>query len=335
MLKEIKKELLEHPKHIVELLEVFEFAHIKLSCKAIRFARDEHGGQNISIRLDNNDYLNVVDFAKNVHLDIFSYIMQEKNVTFREVLQQTKNILGLDNNWRPPQRRALFGGLYERILKPSKDIDVKTYDESVLDKYEQCGNVRFLRDGISLEAQKFWNIRFSAEDNSIIIPVYNEYGDLIGAKARINREPREEELKYYYPIATYASQTLWGYANNYQYLYGNDVFVVESEKSVMQAWDFGVRNIVGLASNSLSEKQAKLLLQLQPKRIILAMDEGLDFALIKRNADTIKEVGSLLMPEIWYWDWTQNLDANSKDSPTDNGKEVFEEIVNEQLVRIY
>ena len=335
MLKEIKKELLEHPKSIVELLEIFEFAHIKLSCKAIRFARDEHGGQNISIRLDNNDYLNVVDFAKNVHLDIFSYIMQEKNVTFREVLQQTKNILGLDNNWRPPQRKSLFGGLYDRILKPSKDIELKTYDESVLDQYERCGNVRFLKDGISLEAQKFWNIRFSVEDNRIIIPIRNEFSEIVGAKGRYNGDVDKDVPKYLYTIPVAMSQTLYGYSENYQYLYGNDVVLVESEKSVMQAWDFNVRNIVALGSHSISEKQARLLLQLQPKRIILAMDEGLEFDYIKRNADVIKNFYGMLSPEIWYWDSTIDIDVGFKCSPTDMGKRKFNEILNEQLVRIY
>ena len=335
MLSEIKKMLLERPEAIVELLEEFGFAHINHRTREIRCGRDEKGGSNISIRLEQNDYLNVNDFARGLRLDIFSYIMQEKNVSFREVLQQTKQILNLDNEWRPQQRRSLFGGVYENILRPHKEIKLKTYDESVLDAYERCGNLRFLRDGISLSAQEFWGIRFSVEDNAIIIPIRNEYGELVGAKARINWNPSEDESKYYYPIPVAMSQLLYGYAENYSYLYGNEIVVVESEKSVCQAYDFGVRNVVALGSHSLSEKQIKLLLQLQPKRIVLAMDEGLNFDFIKRNADMIKNFGLILMPEIWYWDSSQNIDVNSKDSPTDNGKEMFEEIMNEQLVRIY
>lgn len=335
MINDIKEQLLKNPEAIVELLETFEFAHISLRTREIRFARDDNGGPNISIKLCNNTYLNVSDFARGVYLDIFSYIIQEKNVTFREVLQATKKILNLSDSWQPTQRKSLFGGIYQNILRPRQDIQLKTYDEDVLDQYERRGNLRFLRDGISLESQKFWNIRFSIEDNAIIIPIYNEYGDLVGAKARINWNPNEDESKYYYAIPTAMSQLLYGYSANYSHMYGNEIIVVESEKSVMQAWDLGVRNIVALGSNSLSEKQTKLLLQLQPKRIVLAMDEGLEFDIIKRNADMIKNFGSILMPEVWYWDSTQNLDISSKDSPTDNGKEVFEEIINEQLVRIY
>ena len=95
----------------------------------------------------------------------------------------------------------------------------------------------------------------------------------------------------------------------------------------MQAWDFGVRNIVALASHSLSEKQVKLLLQLQPKRIVLAFDEGLEFKHVQRNADVIKNFCTMFMPEIWYWDSTIDLDIDLKSSPTDMGKEKFEEIM--------
>ena len=335
MLNEIKEKLVENPEKLVELLENFSFEHINHRNTEIRFARSDSGGANISIRLKNNPYCVVFDWSRGVTTDIISYIIQEKNVEFREVLQTTKKILGLGNDWRPQQKCELFGGIYRNITRPNKEIQLKTYNESALIQYERCGNLRFLRDGISLDAQKFWGIRFSVEDNRIIIPIRNEYSDLVGAKGRLNDDDDEENPKYLYTIPVAMSQLLYGYSENYQYLYGNDVILVESEKSVMQAWDFGVRNIVALGSHSLSEKQTKLLLQLQPKRIIIAMDEGLEFEHTKRNADMIKNFGGMLAAEIWYWDSDQDLDILPKSSPTDSGKTKFEEIMEEQLVRIY
>jgi DNA primase len=256
-------------------------------------------------------------------------------VEFREVLQNTKKILGLGNDWRPRKKKSLFGGVYENIARQNKELQLKVYDESVLNKYEKCSNLRFLRDNISIASQKFWDVRFSIEDNRIIIPIRNEYSEIVGAKGRLNGDADEENPKYLYTIPVAMSQLLYGYSENYQYLYGNDVILVESEKSVMQAWDFGVRNIVALGSHSLSEKQTKLLLQLQPKKIIIAMDEGLEFEHTKRNADMIKNFCGMLTPEIWYWDADQDLDIESKSSPTDIGRAKFDEIMEEQLVRIY
>lgn len=335
MLSEIKEQLLEQPDAIIEILEHFDFEHITLSNREIRFARDHKGGKNISIRLERNECLYVSDWARAVSADIFSYIIQEKGVTFREVIQKTKQVLNLSNDWKPKQKHQLFGGIYSNVTCSNKEIRLKTYDENMLDQYEQCGNLKFLHDGISLEAQRFWDVRFSIECNSIIIPIRNEYGDLVGAKARINWCPQEGESKYYYPVPVQMSQVLYGYAENYQYLYGNDVVLVESEKSVMQAWSFGVRNVVALGSHSLSEKQSKLLLQLQPKRIIIAMDEGLDLEQTQHNADTIKNLCTMFIPEIWYWDSDQDLDIDPKSSPTDIGKDKYKEIMQEQLVRIY
>lgn len=335
MLSEIKEELLKNSDAIIELLEYFEFAHIKPSTREIRFARDDQGGLNISIRLENNENVYVNDYARGVSKDIFSYIIQEKSVTFRDVIQKTKQALGLSNDWRPQKRKSLFGGIYDDISRPNREIKLKVYDDTILNQYEKFGNLMFLRDGISLEAQQFWDIRFSVVDDAIIIPVRNEYAELVGAKARINRDPQENESKYYYPINFPSSQVLYGYSENYQHLYGNDVIIVESEKSVCQGWCFDAKNIVALGNNSISEKQVKLLLQLQPRRIIIALDEGLEFEQTQKNADMIKNFCTMFMPEIWYWDSTIDLDIDLKSSPTDMGKEKFEEIMKEQLVRIY
>lgn len=335
MLNKIKEQLIEQPEKLIELLENFGFEHINHRGSEVRFARSDYGGANISIRLKDNPYCCVSDWSRGVNTDIISYIIQEKNVEFRDVLRATKRILNLSNDWYPQQRKLLFGGIYENIARQHREIKLRTYDDSILDQYLKYSNLMFLNDGISLAAQKFWDIRYSVMDNRIIIPIRNEYSDLVGAKGRLNGVPNDDEPKYIYSIPVMSSQLLYGYSENYQYLYGNDIIVVESEKSVMQAWDFGVRNIVALGSNSLSEKQVKLLLQLQPKRIIIAMDEGLDFSQTQRNADMIKNFSSIFAPEIWYWDSDQDLDINPKSSPTDMGKEKFEEIMEEQLVRIY
>lgn len=335
MLNDIKEMLIEHPDKLVDLLEKFGFEHINHRNTEIRFARSDSGGANISIRLKNNPYCCVSDWSRGVSTDIISYIIQEKFVEFRDVIQTAKKILNLSDDWRPQQKKSLFNGIYDNISCRNNEVKLRTYDESILDNYKQIGNLRFLRDGISLAAQRFFDIRFSVEDNAIILPLHNECGDLIGVKARVNGVPQEGESKYYYPCPTQVSQTLYGYSKNYEYLYGNDVIVVESEKSVAQGYTFNIRNIVALGSSAVSEKQSKMLLQLQPKRIILAFDEGLAFEQIQRNADMIKSCRSMFETEIWYWDSTIDLDVGLKCSPTDMGKEKFEEIMAEQLVRIY
>ena len=332
MLSEIKKELIKNPEAIIEILEHFDFTHIKPTSREIRFARNWQGGRNISIRLERNECLYTNDYARGVSADFFQYIIQEKNVTFREVLQKTKQVLDLSDDWHPQEKKSLFGGIYNNILRPNRDIVLKTYDESVLDKYEKCGNLRFLRDGISLEAQRFWNIRFSVEDNAIIIPIHNEYGELIGVKARINRDPKEGESKYYYPIPVAVSNTLYGYSANYQYLYGADtVYVGESEKFCQQLYTMGIRNCVSIGSHTISEKQSKMLLQLQPKSITFMLDDGLDLVETKKNADIIKNTSPIFNVPIYFFDYRDCLELGAKDSPSDHGIKVWNKIIENNI----
>lgn len=335
MLNEIKKELLKNPDAIVKLLEYFDFAHIKPSSRDIRFARDESGGLNISIKLENNENIYVNDFARGIAKDIFSYIIAEKNVTFRDVIQYTKKVLNLSDDWRPRHYQLLFGGFYNNTSRKNKEVKLKVHDDTILDQYERCGNLRFLRDGIGLEAQRFWDIRFSIADDAIIIPIRNEYGELVGAKARINRDPEENESKYYYPINFPSGQVLYGYSDNYQYLYGADtVYIGESEKFCQQLYTMGIRNCVSIGSHTLSERQAKLLLQLSPKSITFMLDDGLDLSETKKNADMIKSVSSMKQIDVYFFDHTDCLALGHKDSPSDHGIEVWNEIIENNIKHI-
>ena len=335
MLNKIKETLIEQPDNLVRLLEDFGFEHINHRGSEIRFARDWQGGSNISIRLKNNPYCCVSDWSRGVSTDIISYIIKEKSVDFRCVLQTAKKILSLSDDWRPQQRSLLFNGIYDNLSCHNNEIKLKTYDESILNNYKKNGNLRFLRDGISLEAQRFFDIRFSVEDNAIIIPLHNEFGDLTGAKARINWVPEEDESKYYYPIAAPASQMLYGYSKNYEYLYGADtIYIGESEKFCMQLYTMGIRNCVSIGSHTLSEKQAKLLLQLQPKSITFMLDEGLDLMETKRNADVLKSVSGMMQVDVYFFDHTECLEIGPKDSPSDHGKEVWDEIINNYIKNI-
>jgi DNA primase len=333
MVGDIKKLMLESPNEtIIPLLESFGFAHILPRNNAIRFARSEEGGRNISIRLQDNEYLNVHDFVTSVHQDIFSYICTEKGVTFREVLCKAKEILKLDDTWRPSKKKLLFGGIYNNIGKNTSS-ELKTYDESILDEYQRQGNLRFLRDGISLATQKFYNVGFDVITNRVIFPWRDEHGSIVAIKGRLNEDIiSEDDCKYLYLYPANISKCLYNYSESYQYLYGADtLFVGEAEKFCMQLHSMNVRNCVAVGSHSISEYQAKLMLGLNVKEIVLMFDEGLPLEEIKKNADTIRRCAVMRQVNIKWFDYRDCITIGSKDSPTDGGKEIWDEIVQENI----
>ena len=330
MIQELKKQLLENPENICTLLEEFDFAHITLKRNEIRFARNSDGGPNIRIRL-NDEYLNVTDYVNSIHTDIIGYIIKEKHTDFRSVLSAIKRILNLSDDWRPQSRHLIFGGVYEHIIHRT-DSSPKTYDESILDEYLKVPNERFQRDNISLEAQMKFGIGYDVGTDRITIPIRDQHGSLMGIKGRRNHETdNEEDPKYLYLVPCQMSKTLFGYSTNYSSMYGRTVMIFESEKSVLQCASYGYHNAVALGSNSLSEYQAKMILSLNPQKVIFMLDSDLPLENTKRNIDMLRSVAIMRDLQINYFDWTECLELPAKASPSDEGKEVFEYILAENI----
>ena len=333
MIQELKKQLLENPENICTLLEEFDFAHITLKRNEIRFARNSDGGQNIRIKLENNNYLNVTDYARSEHCDIVSYIIKEKHTDFRTILTAIKRILNLSDDWRPQSnKREIFGGIYSRIINKTKP-QPKVYDESILNDYPKVGNTRFLKDHLSLESQRRFEIMYNVETDRIVIPIRNTFGDLCGTKCRRNYDTdNEDDPKYIFEYPCQKSLILYGAYQNYPWLYGSDkIFIFEAEKSVIAADSYGYQNAVSIMGNVLSEYQAKELLSLNAKEYCFMLDEGLDPEITYKNTQTLKSLATMREFKITWFDWRNSLSIGEKESPTDGGKDNFYYILNNEI----
>ena len=333
MLKEIKKELLDNPEKLKELLEYFNFYNVHIHQSYISFGRaQDTSKKSIVVRLEKNDYLYVTDYARNISKDLFSYISEQRLVDFKDIIGVVRNILGIDDFGLFNESRGIFGGFYEKIRKRS-EYSVRTYDESVLDKYIPLANKRFIDDNISIAAQQFFGIRYDVESQGIVIPIHNQIGELIGAKVRCNYEVQDGEMKYYYLIPCQASQTLYGYSQNYNYLTNNIIYIYEAEKSIMQCFSYGIRNCVALGSGSISRKQVRMLLELNPKKIIFMHDVGYDLENILRNINMVKNYSRFSEVELGYWDFFDRLYDN-KVSASDLGKKELLRIMDTEIKMI-
>ena len=333
MLKEIKKELLDSPEKLKELLEYFNFYNVHIHQSYISFGRaQDTSKKSIVVRLEKNDYLYVTDYARNISKDLFSYISEQRLVDFKDIIGVVRNILGVDDFSLFNESRGIFGGFYEKIRKRS-EYSVRTYDESILDKYIPLANKRFVDDNISIAAQQFFGIRYDVESQGIVIPIHNQIGELIGVKVRCNYEVQDGEMKYYYLIPCQASQTLYGYSQNYNYLTNNIIYIYEAEKSIMQCFSYGIRNCVALGSGSISRKQVRMLLELNPKKIIFMHDVGYDLENILRNINMVKNYSRFSEVELGYWDFFDRLYDN-KVSASDLGKKELLRIMDTEIKMI-
>ena len=333
MLKEIKKELLDNPEKLKDLLEHFNFYNVHIHQSYISFGRaQDTSKKSIVIRLEKNDYLYVTDYARNISKDLFTYISEQRLVDFKDIITVVRSILGIDDFSLFNESCGIFGGFYEKIRKRN-EYSLRTYDESVLDKYIPLANKRFIKDNISIIAQQFFGIRYDVESQGIVIPIHNQIGELIGAKVRCNYEVQDGEMKYYYLIPCQMSQTLYGYSQNYNYLVNNVIYIFESEKAVMQCFSYGIRNCVALGSGSISRKQVRMLLELNPKKIIFMHDVGYDLENILRNINMVKNYSRFSEVELGYWDFFDRLYDN-KVSASDLGKKELLRIMDTEIKMI-
>ena len=333
LLKEIKKELLDNPEKLEELLEYFNFYNIHIHQSYISFGRAiDSSKKSIVIRLEKNDYLYVSDYARNINQDLFTYISEQRLVDFKDIISVVRKILKIDDFsiFREPQ--GIFGGFYEKIRKKN-EYTCRTYDESILNKYVALANMRFIRDNITIDAQQFFNIRYDVESQGIVIPIYNQVGELMGVKVRCNYDVQDGEMKYYYLIPCQMSHTLYGYSQNYNYLVNNVIYIFESEKSVMQCYSYGIRNCVALGSGSISRKQVQMLFELNPQKIIFMHDVGFDLENILRNINIVKSYSKFSEVELGYWDYFDRL-YDDKVSASDLGKKELLRIIDNEIQMI-
>lgn len=331
MLKEIKKELIINPDRLKEFLEYFKFYNITIHQSYISFGRSEYSSKkSIVIKLENNPCLCVKDYARNINQDLFGYISSQKMVQYTDILSVARKVLGINGCYRHFENQGIFGGFYERIKRKNTN-KIHIYEEALLDKYRRCGNLRFLQDNISLEAQKFFNIRYDPESQGIVIPIYSQNGQLMGVKVRCNYDTRDGELKYYYLIPCAMSQTLYGYSHNYSYLAGSTVYIFESEKSVLQCYSYGIRNCVALGSGSISRRQVQMLFSLNPEKLVFMHDTGFSIESIKRNISLVKAYSRFSNIKTGYWDYS-GKGYKDKISPSDLGKEKLMQIIKEEIL---
>ena len=325
--------MLDNPEKLEELLEYFNFYNIHIHQSYISFGRAiDSSKKSIAIRLEKNDYLYVSDYARNINQDLFTYISEQRLVDFKDIISVVRKILKIDDFsiFREPQ--GIFGGFYEKIRKKN-EYTCRTYDESILNKYVALANMRFIRDNITIDAQQFFNIRYDVESQGIVIPIYNQVGELMGVKVRCNYDVQDGEMKYYYLIPCQMSQTLYGYSQNYNYLVNNVIYIFESEKSVMQCYSYGIRNCVALGSGSISRKQVQMLFELNPKKIIFMHDVGFDLENILRNINIVKSYSRFSEVELGYWDYFDRL-YDDKVSASDLGKKELLRIMDTEIKMI-
>lgn len=333
MINEIKEKLINNPIHIKNILEYYEFASISVNSHEIRCGIDKESNKtSIRIKLKNNQFLYVTDYGRGLNCDLINFIIKSRNVEFKEVINVIKNEIGI-NSFTYTKRKSIFGGFYNKIKsRKTNSIELKTYDENILNQYLHKYNLMFFRDGISFETQKKFKIGLDTLSQRITCPWWSFDGQLVGITGRYIGDYEVDNTLKWCPVIPHAkSQTLYGYTENYQYLQGcEELYIFESEKGVMQLDSMDIHTGIALGGNSIHYPQIIHIIGLQPQKIIFGYDESLEEEIILSQINKLKSMIKFYDIKLGYIVDYENkiLPKDSKMSPTDLGKDSFLELKN-------
>lgn len=219
--------------------------------------------------------------------------------------------------------------------------ELPTYPKGILEMFQKYYPVEWLNDGISCEAMDKYDIRYSSSWNKIIIPHFNAAGAMIGIRGRALNPQEAEEFGKYVPVQIEGkwyshplSLNLYGLDKNKENIKRTGkAYLFEAEKSVLQLEGFDMINCgVATCGSNLNKYQIKLLMkECSPREIIVCYDneeEGKSDKYFNKLYEMCKKYSNYANMSFIY---DRKGLSKLKDSPSDNGQEVFEQLLKSRV----
>jgi hypothetical protein len=237
----------------------------------------ESGRNPTSVKVNENN-LSATCFSTNLKGDLITLVQSKIYTSFPNTIRKIAEIVDFKDTERV-EYSLPFGGFYKKIAKLRDDeyLDLETYSEDILNRFEIIPNKLFHEDGILPEVQQKFNIGYDSVTGRIAVPWRSFSGEVAGVMGRLNkRELTDEDVKWFPIIPFPKSKTLYGFVENYSSIVEKRLVMIgESEKFSLQCCSQGLNVGIGLGGSFISEIQANHIKSLFPNTIIIGMDEGL------------------------------------------------------------
>lgn len=241
---------------------------------------------------------------------------------------------------------------YDRIqnieLGKKKEVTLKEYDDTILSRFNYDIKIRpWLDEGISQEALNQAKIGFYPGGDQITIPHFDINGRFVGLRGRTlckeegelygkYRPLRVNKVMYNHPLGMNL-YNLNNSKNNIPIVKKAIVFEGEKSSLLYQSY-FGLENDISVAccGSSLSAYQVQLLLDCGAEEIIVAFDRQFqeigdkEFKHLKSNLLKLYNKYKNFVNISFVFD--KNMITGYKDSPIDDGKEIFLKLFKERIV---
>lgn len=275
------------------------------------------------------------DFSTEKYGGILQFIKEYHHCNFVEALNIALEYCGIDATELKkyePIPILTYLRKYERQFKKEKKTNYKILNSNYMDIYdfEESKFQNWIKEGISLDVIQKYNIRYDKLNNSIVIPMYDNNGNIVNISNRtLYPDYRKRKIpKYIYSFGWNGGSIdiLWGYSFKKDSIdKSKKIIIVEGVKSVLKLESFGYDNVVAILTSHLNSLQMQQLIKANVKEFIFALDMNVN---IKKDSNImlLKRYGKLSFIK----DYRNRL--GEKDSPCDGGKELFDELYNNRFV---
>lgn len=332
---ELKDYLKEDPNRIVELLESIGFHSFKISTQEIRCALP-NGDNPTSVRIKLKSLSVRVFTHTQTKGDLYTLVGEYKDLNFPKTIRFIHDFFKLkytyyQKTFNEDDKKPSVLNMYKNIRKNTEQlytVDIEEVPHYILDRYDRVNHIDFVKDNIIPQAMDKFDIRFADEWNRILIPHYKwDTGELVGIFGRtVIKDFEKYKINKYIGVVPYLKTTnLYGLSHNYESIQKEGFVVVcESEKSVLQAYSFGINNVVALCCSEISSIQRRILLSLNVQ-IVIGFDKGISLEHIENQCKLFKG-----LRQVYYMYDVDNL-LKEKDSPTDNGLLLYSYLLDNKI----
>jgi len=329
---QVKYYLYNHTGQIISMLEFLGCHDITESSREIRCAVPD-GDNTTSVCITLNEFLSTSVYTRPGYRgkDIISLVQYLKRFkTATEAMRWILQYCGVEEDSQDIELYPSEKFLMElRRYDTQDETDPEELTEDYMLQYEDRQSPEWDAEGITIETQKKYGVRYDPQRKRYVFPIYDHKGRLINVRGRTTL-PNYKELNIpkYLPYFTGKGMVLYGeYEHKQDIQDAGSVIVFEGEKSVMLAEEYGFRNTVAVGTCSISDKLTKRLLRLKAD-IILAFDKGISFSDVYREAKKLSQFTNV------YAIYDRSDLLNPKDAPVDQGWLVWD-ILYENRKRIY
>lgn len=320
-----------------EILEKIGCFNIKNYTKELRCGSPKHkNATSISIKKDSLK-VKIYKTDEDIKGDIFTLIMDIKDINFSESNRYIHNILGLEYNIfyieKKETNKIDILKVFKKALGEYKDYtdeQLKIYNEDICSEFIKLPYIGWIREGILPKTQEIFGIGYSRRNNRVVIPhrwwcgTDNQYVGVIGRT--LIKDYDLLDIPKYFPLYKFPkSMNLYGLQENYKGIQeAGYVCVAESEKSTLKRHSRLDYTCVSLGGHEISIEQTKILISLDVD-IIIAMDKDISLQFIRGLCEKFYGIRPI------YYIYDNFGLLNKKESPMDKPNKVYKVLFNRRI----